>query len=180
MGYSCAIAAHRTQQAAMIRLVTRTLIPILLLGVISACGPSGSPGGQDAPEAPEAADRHKDFGDYIVHFNAFTTDQLRPEESRAYGIQRSKSRALLNVVILKKIAGQPDRPMSGDVSAKTTNLTGQLKNLSLRPLRDGEAIYYVGDLPVSNSETLVFEISATPEGETEPLEWTFRQQFFTD
>ena len=49
-----------------------------------------------------ATEGSRDFGDYVVYFNAMNTDSLTPDVAREYGIVRSKSRAMLNVSIHKK------------------------------------------------------------------------------
>jgi hypothetical protein len=122
----------------------------------------------------------KDFGVYAMYFNAISTDQLPPDVARAYNIVRSKNRAMLNISVIKGVDGTPGVSVSGDVSATATNLTGQRKNLTLRRIKEGEAIYYIGDVAVANAETLVFNISATPEGETEEFSVRFTRQFFSD
>ena len=48
-----------------------------------------------------AAEQSQTFGDYEIHYNALTTDQLSPEVAKAYGIVRSGSRAMLNVSVLR-------------------------------------------------------------------------------
>ena len=55
-----------------------------------------------------ATEGSKDFGDYVVYFNAMNTDQLTPEIAREYEIVRSKSRAMLNVSIHRKGREWPD------------------------------------------------------------------------
>jgi hypothetical protein len=59
------------------------------------------------------------------------------------------------------------------------NLTGQLKNVSIRKIEEAGAIYYIGEIGVANRETLIFEISVTPEGESQTHVVSFRQQFYT-
>ena len=121
-----------------------------------------------------------DIGDYVVHFSAQSTDQLTPEVAKAYNIVRSKNRAMLNVSIIRKA---DNLPVSGDVSVKTVNLTGQLKSVTMRKIEEpGEilAIYYIGETAVANRETLVFDISVRPEGSDKTSDVRFKQQFYTD
>lgn len=66
------------------------------------------------------------------------------------------------------------------VTVKTVNLTGQLKNIVIRKIQEQEAIYYVGETPVANRETLIFEINVTPDGVDEPTELRFKRQFYSD
>lgn len=131
-----------------------------------------------AAEPPEVTS--KDFGDYIVHFNAISTDQLQPEVARTYNIARSKNRAMLNVSIIKKVAGTIGQSVSADVTITANNLTGQVKNLTLRRIQEGEAIYYIGDVSIANAETLVFNLSVQPEDETASYSVRFSRQFFSD
>ena len=66
------------------------------------------------------------------------------------------------------------------VNVKTVNLTGQLKNVPMRRIDEADAIYYIGEIAVANRETLIFDISVTPEGVSEASELRFKRQFFTD
>ena len=43
---------------------------------------------------PARAEQSATFGDYTVHYVAFTTDILTPEVAKSYKIQRSKNRVL--------------------------------------------------------------------------------------
>lgn len=122
----------------------------------------------------------KDFGDYVVHFNAISTDHLQPEVARTYNIARSKNRAMLNISIIKKAEGTIGHSVSGDVQLAANNLTGQVKNLTLRQIQEGDAIYFIGDVPVANAETLIFNLSVVPEGETDTFSVRFSRQFFSD
>ena len=71
-------------------------------------------------------------------------------------------------------------PVNAVITVKTRNLAGQLKSVSMRQINDGDAIYYIGELSVANRETLVFDISVTPEGATTPADVRFVRQFFTN
>lgn len=137
--------------------------------------------------APAAlAERSDSFGDYTVHYNALTTDLIDPTIARSYGIVRSKSRALVNVAVLKKVMGTSGKPVRATVEATATNLSNQLKTIDMRELYEGGtdaesagAIYYIGELPVANNETLDIRIVVTPEGSDMTHTTTFRQEFYT-
>lgn len=162
---------------------TRFKLAILIGACILAVSCADSGKGRslsEAPEAQEAPQRSHDFGKYIVHYNATTTDLLSPEDALKYGITRSKSNALLNVVILEKTGAPGHQPISGKVSAKTNNLTGQLKNITLREITEGGAIYYIGVVSVDHNETLNFDLSVRPENADDTLQVKFQQQFFTN
>jgi hypothetical protein len=158
--------------------LARTLISFASLALLSACGGAGD--SANAPEAQPAGATSADIGDYVVHFSAQSTDQLPPEIARAYNIVRSKNRAMLNVSIIREA---DNMPVSGVVTVKTVNLTGQLKNVTMRKIEepgDVVAIYYIGETPVANRETLVFDISVKPDGETSSADVRFKREFYTD
>jgi len=155
---------------------------VLLMAALTlgACQPSAeAPRNSSAAALPGTA-TSKDFGDYVLHFNAQRTDRLTPEVASTYDIVRSKNRAMLNVSIIKKDDASPGIPVSGAVSATAANLTGQLKNMTLKEIREGSAIYYIGETQVAHSETLIFSIDATPINESSRFSVRFQKQFFAD
>ncbi|TNF52642.1 MAG: DUF4426 domain-containing protein [Gammaproteobacteria bacterium] len=125
------------------------------------------------------AESSQDFGDYVVHFNALTTDLLPPKVATEYKIKRSGNHALLNVVVLRKVLGAPGQPVSAAVTGSARTLTGQQRELNLREIREPNAIYYIADFGVGNEELLHFQLDVRPEGESESYQVQFRQQFFT-
>ncbi|MFQ6004355.1 MAG: DUF4426 domain-containing protein [Woeseia sp.] len=129
------------------------------------------------PQAQPAAASDADIGDHIVHFSAQSTDHLPPEVARAYGIVRSKNRAMLNVSIISK---DTSTAAEADIQVRTVNLAGQLKNVTMRKIQEQEAIYYIGETGIANRETLVFNISIKPEGSSEASEVRFTREFFTN
>lgn len=149
---------------------------------LAGCGPDSS--GQRTPnrvplaEAAEASS--KTFGDYVLHFSAISTDQLQAEVARTYNITRSKNRAMLSISIVKGETSEMGTPVEAEVDVAAANLTGQIKNMTLRRVQEGDAIYYIGDVAVANGETLVFDITAMPVNETEEFSVRFSRQFFVD
>ena len=154
------------------------LIGSLVFLTLAACGGGGSEA--TIPEAQPAEETMTSIGEHTVHFSAQPTDRLPQEVARAYNIIRSKNRAMLTVSIIDDASNVS---VTGDVSVKTTNLTGQLKNVAMREIRepgDVEAIYYIGETQVANRETLIFDIAVIPEGKTVTSNVRFKRQFYTD
>ena len=121
-----------------------------------------------------------EWDDYVIHFNAFTTDQLAADVARNYGITRSKSRAMLNVSIHHKLANGTTEAVEGAVSASAVNLNGQLKTMTLRKVPEETAIYYIGELEITDGEVLIYTIDATPQGEPSRFTVRFKKQFFVE
>ncbi|RLA20494.1 MAG: DUF4426 domain-containing protein [Gammaproteobacteria bacterium] len=129
---------------------------------------------------PAQAENSIDFGDYVVHYNAFTADTLSPQIAKAYDITRSRSRGVVNIAVLKKVEGTQGKSVTAKLVASAVNLTGQLKSFETREIREDGAIYYIGEFRVTNQETLDFKVRLQPEGSDKGLTVRFRQQFFTN
>lgn len=158
------------------RLLLAATVTLLTLG----CSPDPGPASERPRSAEPETSTSRDFGDYIIYFNAIRTDQLTPEVASQYNIVRSRNRALLNVSMVRKVEGSAGVPVPGSVSAQAVNLNGQLKNLSVRQITEGEAVYYIGDVAVSSGETLVFTVDATPINETSRFSVRFVREFYAD
>lgn len=159
----------------------KTCILAGVAAAVAACGPNGTPRQGDQSQAREVTrENFREFGDYVVHFNAQATTMLPPEVARAYGIQRSSNRAILSVAVIRKQPESTGQPVTAAVDVRASNLTGQLKDMRVREIREGDAIYYIGEVPVSNEETLIFDIGVKPEAADEPFRLRFRQQFYTN
>ena len=153
----------------------RLIFALSVLSLLGACGGPGESTGAPPSQPDEASS--VSAGGHTVHFSAQSTDQLPPQVARQYNIVRSKNRAMLNVSVIRD---SDATPVTADVTVKTVNLTGQLKTVNMRKIEEQEAIYYIGELPVANSETLVFDIVVTPDGESDSIEVRFKRQFYTN
>lgn len=154
------------------------LMSAVLLGAALLAG-----GCSDAPQsvaqtAQASGETFQDFGKYEVHYNALRTDTLTPEIARSYGIQRSTNRVMLNVMILQKDGEHSRKSVDGQVQVEAHNLNGQMKNVDVRRIAEGEAIYYIGEVSISGTEILVFEIAVTPAGEAAPYKMKLQREFY--
>lgn len=156
-------------------ILRRSTIVLSVLSLLAACGGPGD--SATVPEARPAEESYVSAGGFTVHFSAQSTDQLPTEVARQYNIVRSKNRAMLNVSVIRD---SDSMPVTADVTVKTVNLTGQLKNVNMRKIVEQEAIYYIGEIPVANNETLVFDISVQPEGQSDSIDVRFKRQFYTN
>ena len=126
------------------------------------------------------AEQSKAFSDYVVHYNAFSTDMLQPAIAKQYGLKRSKNRGMFNISVQKKIMGTTGQPVVAEITGQATNLSGQIKTMQPRKIVEDTAIYYIGEFSVTHREVLDFDFNITPAGEKNPFHLKFRQQFFTE
>ena len=151
------------------------LVTLTITFLVVGCGGSGE--GTTVPQAQPAAASDVDIGDYVVHFNAQSTDLLSPDVARALNIVRSKNRAMLTVSVLEEGSGAS---VLAEITVRTVNLAGQLKNVTMRKVPEQEAIYYIGETGIANRETLTFNISITPEGQTRTSDVSFTREFYSN
>lgn len=159
---------------------SRWLSLCLLLWMMTGCGGS-DPESEGFAQAVPAQEGFRDFGDYAVHYRALRTIELRPEVATEYGIRRADNRAMLTVSVIRQheegLAGQP---VQAQLDVRSSNMLGQVRNLQMREIIDGEAVYYIAELPVVDEEIITFDVQALPQGTSERLVLRFRQQFFLD
>jgi hypothetical protein len=159
----------------------RTLAWLVLATGLAACEPAGNVvAANTQADVLPATESTKDFGEYVLFFNALNTDQLSPAIASEYGIVRSKSRAMLNVSIHRKLDGGKTEAVTGAVSASAINLNGQLMTMTLREIREDTAIYYIGELAITDGEVLIYTVDATPSNEPSRFTVRFKKQFFVE
>lgn len=117
---------------------------------------------------------------FTIHHNAFSADTLTPEIAKAYGLQRSKFRGLLNVSVIKEVPDTTGTPVPAQLQAEILLLTGQKSPLVMREIREGSAIYYIGEFPVQNGQTIDFAIEVKPQGNDKAVRIRMDQDFFTE
>jgi len=125
------------------------------------------------------AESSKEFGDYVVHYNAFRSDTISPEVAKQYGLTRANNRVLINIAVLKKVMNTTGKPTASKVTGHASNLTGQLKQLEFKEIKEGNAIYYLAETKISDGEFLKFDLKIMPEGETRAARLNFDKRFFT-
>ena len=157
------------------------LIPVALALLLVACE-----GGQESSVEDDAGRitlaEHVnliDFGDYIVHINAITTSQVPSDVARNLGITRSDNRAMLNVVITRKVNGTFGSSVKATVTGTAVNLVGQLKRMTIREVTEHDATYYIGEVVVVDGEILFFNVDVTPEGKGRTYYLRYKGQFYS-
>jgi hypothetical protein len=123
------------------------------------------------------AEQAEKFGNIEVHYNAMLTRDLLPEVARTYNIDRSDTRGLVTISVLRKNEKGVALPIAADVTAYDVNLNNQLSNIDMREIKEGHAIYYLGDFRVIPPDTLKFVVTVNISGEPK-RQVDFSQQFF--
>lgn len=114
------------------------------------------------------------FGDYTVYYQAVNSTFLTPEIAEQYGIVRSERRAFLNIAVARNEDGGKTTPVTATLNGIKHNLLQQSEPIEFKVVREGEAIYYIGQFDFSNAEVLRFTLEVAPEGQepSHPIEWS--------
>ncbi|MEH6578297.1 MAG: DUF4426 domain-containing protein [Amphritea sp.] len=126
------------------------------------------------------AEQMVSHGNYMIHYNAFNSSFLQPNVAEAYGISRSKFKALLNISVLKKLDDGSTQPVSAIVSGGVTNLISQSQALSFNKIVESNALYYLADFTFADDQVLRFNLQIQPEPDQPAYDINFEQRFYVD
>ena len=130
-----------------------------------------------APSAAMAEQSVK-FGDIEVHYNAMPTSELLPEVAKNYKLERSQTRGLLTISVIKKNQLGVGQPIKAEVTAHFVNQYSQLGGIDMREVQEGPAIYYLGEFRMSPPDTLKFTANVKPQGSTQTYKVEFDRKVY--
>lgn len=120
-----------------------------------------------------------EYENYIFHYNALRTDVLPAESTQKVGIPRSRNRGMINLALREKRPDGSTVAVPAQITVSAVNLNNQYRELSLREIREQDAIYYISDFAINNEEMLRFQVNVLPEGTKKPFKVQFEKQFYT-
>jgi hypothetical protein len=115
-----------------------------------------------------------DFGDYTVHYQAVNSTFLTAKIASQYGIERNQRTAFLNIAVLHNNDDGSTTPVTAVLKGGKRNLLQQGSDIAFREIREGDAIYYIGEFDISDAEILRFAVEVQPEGKgpVHTLQWS--------
>lgn len=127
---------------------------------------------------PSWAGQSKTIKEVEVHYSAFNSTFLTPKVARSYKLKRNGYSAILNISVLDNYqAGKP--AITATLSGHAKNLIGQTRTLSFREIKEGDAIYYLAEFPISDEENLTFDIDVNA-GNKGAGKLKFTQKFYVE
>lgn len=118
------------------------------------------------------AEQKKQLGNWDVHYIAMPSTLIEPAIAKSYNIERSKFNGLVNISVLNT---KDQKAQQVTISGSAKNLLGQQKELTFQQVTEGEAVYYLAQLPYRNEErfTLSIDISQGNQNQQLKFEHTF-------
>lgn len=124
------------------------------------------------------AGQYVQSGRFQVHYMALSSTFLTPKIAKTYNIKRSRYNAFVNISVLDTLLdGNP--AVKANLSGQAVNLTGNIRQLNFKEVVEGDAIYYIAELPFRNDEQFTIQVSASNrDGLNSKV--NFKQKFYAD
>lgn len=117
---------------------------------------------------------------YRVHYSAFNTSLLTPENAKRYGITRSRQRGMLNIAVQRKKSDGSTVGVEAQLSGIVRHLSGTERELDFTLVTEGAAVYYLAEFLIGDGEQLYFKLKAIPVPGHPGLKISFDQPFYND
>lgn len=154
----------------MIRLAVPATVALL-----AACG-----GG--APPPPVEARQFDDpgfvaDGGYELRYGTVLASDLPAEVASGYGIEPRPDAMVVNLSVLQRRAGGVATPIEARVAGTWRGLVAEPAPIEFRAVAAGDAISYIGLVPVADGQTVVLELEAWPAGATRRIGTRITRRF---
>ena len=127
--------------------------------------------------APASGQQSERFGPFELHYSVVNTTFLEPKVAATYGITRGKKRAILNLAVREHLDDGSTEARSMLIKGRTWDLI-QNQFLEFQEVREGPAIYYIGEFKFINEEWRFFEVDFRPEGADQTYTFKFKHQLY--
>ncbi len=127
---------------------------------------------------PAQAQLSQRFGPYELHYSVVNTTFLEPAVAAEYGIARGRRRAILNLSLREHLDDGTTVARPLDINGSSWDLTQQRVYFDFIEVREGPAIYYIGEFKFINREWRFFEADFKPEGSSERFTWEYKYQMY--
>ena len=124
------------------------------------------------------AEQKQAVGHFDIHYMALGSTFLTPSIAKNYGIERSRYTGIINIAVLDTSEeGNPAVPV--EISGLANNLIDARMPLKFREIREGDAIYYIAEVPYRDDQEINFQILIKHGNELNTT-LAFKQKFYID
>lgn len=128
--------------------------------------------------APTQAQLSERFGNYELHYSVVNTTFIEPAVAAQYGLARGKRRAIINLSLREHLDDGSTVARQMALKGRSWDLTQSEVNFDFIEVREGPALYYIGEFKFINREWRFFALDFTPENSDEALSFEFKQQMY--
>ncbi|WP_076407881.1 DUF4426 domain-containing protein [Shewanella sp. UCD-KL12] len=125
-----------------------------------------------------SAEQKQKVGNFDIHYMALSSTFLTPSIAKSYGIKRSSYTGIINIAVLDTSQnGNP--PVAVEISGIANNLLDARINLQFREIREGEAIYYIAEVPYRDDQEINFQVAIKHDNQLN-TQLKFKQKFYVE
>jgi len=121
------------------------------------------------------AEQKQQLGNWDVHYILMPTTMLDAEVASSYQLSRSRNYQLLNISVLDKTSQQAQQV---ELTGTAVNLAGQQQQLTFRPIKEGQALYYLAGVEVRSEQKM--KISVTISQGSQQQQLVFSQDVYPE
>lgn len=136
-------------------------LPVIFMGLIMSLSVSAH------------AESAVDWRGYRIHYTTLPSTAIPADVARQHDIVRAGNRIITNIAVR-----QDGRPVRVQVAGKSRNLLAQESDLEFREVLEQDAIYYLCSQIVSETDTIWFDITIKPAGESEAYHLAFTREYY--
>lgn len=126
------------------------------------------------------AQQSERFGNYELHYSVLNSTFISPEVAAQYGITRGERRGLMNIALREHLPDGTAVNRAMTLEGESWDLTGRRDVFDYIEIREGPAVYYIGEFKFLNREWRHFRVSFTPENSEKTQEIQFKRQMYTE
>lgn len=124
------------------------------------------------------AEQKETVGNFDIHYMALGSTFLTPSIAKSYGIKRSSYTGIINIAVLDiSETNKPAVPV--EITGVANNLLDARINLTFKEIREGDAIYYIAEVPYRDDQEINFNI-AIKYGNQLNTNLQFKQKFYVE
>jgi len=124
------------------------------------------------------AEQKQQVGNYDIHYMALGSTFITPAIAKTYGIERSQYNGIINITVLDT-SQQGNPAVAVEISGIANNLLDARMDLNFKEIREGDAIYYIAQVPYRDNQEINFTI-AIKHGNKLNTALKFKQKFYVD
>lgn len=126
------------------------------------------------------AQQSERFGPFELHYSVVNSTFITPQVASQYGIVRGDDRAFINIAVREHLEDGSAVTRAVDLVGETWDLTGQRTVFDFIEVREGGALYYIGEFRFLNSEWRHFEVSFRTEPGAKRYKYRFKSQMYRE
>ena len=125
-----------------------------------------------------AAQQSERFGPWELHYNVVNSTFITPEVAAQYGIVRGDDRAFVNIALREHRDDGTAVTHPMQLEGESWDLTGRRTRFDFIEVREGTAVYYIGEFRFLNREWRHFALEFNPEGSDRRFRVRFKRQLY--